>query len=75
MRSKTTRYLPPCRLDESNQVQRAHLGAVLFGARNVVDVEAVLRAHVAADVAVAEMDAGALALAVRVDELAASVSD
>ncbi len=54
--------------DVSNDVQWTHLGAVLLGSRNVIEVERVLGAHIAADVAVAEMDAGALLLAVGVDE-------
>ena len=58
------------RLDEANQVQRPHLGAVLLGSWNVIDVEAVLGPHVASDVAVAQMDARPLFLPVRVDELA-----
>ena len=50
-------------------MQRTHLGAALLGSRNVVDVEAVLRPHVTADVAVAEMDARPLALPVSIREL------
>ena len=61
--------LAALRLDEANQVQRTHLGAALLGSRNVVDVQAVLRPHVTADVAVPEVDARPLALAVRVREL------
>jgi len=42
---------------------------MLLGARDVVHVQAVLRPHVAADVAVPQMDACPLALAVRIREL------
>ncbi len=43
-----------------DQVQRTHVGVVLLGAGQVVQVERVARVHVAADVAVAQVHAGAL---------------
>ena len=50
----------------ARDVQRPHLGAVPFRERNVVEIEGVLRADVAADVAVAKMNARPLLLTLRV---------
>ena len=49
-------------------MQRPHLGAVLLGPWDVVEVEGILRPDVAADVAVPQVNARALLLAVRVRE-------
>ena len=62
--------LTASRLDEAHQVKRPHLRPPLLGPWNVVDVQPVLRPDVAADVAVAKMNARALALPVCVEELA-----
>ena len=58
----------PPGLDVAHQVQRPHLRAMLLRPGEVVAVERVLCVDVAADVAVAQMDAGALLDALGVDE-------
>ena len=54
------------RHDVPDQMQRPHLGVVSLGQREVVEVEGVPRFHFAADVAFAEVDAGALLLTLRI---------
>ena len=68
MRSKTTLIPSLARLDEADHMQRPNLGSPGLCAGNVVQIERVLRLDVAADVAVAEMNAGPLLLPVVVLE-------
>ena len=63
------------RLDRADQMQRPDVGAVALGEREVVAVERVLGVDVAADVAIAEVDAGALLDALGVDEALAVARD
>jgi hypothetical protein len=50
-------------------MQWAHFGAVFLGPGDVVDVEAVFRTHIAADIAITQMHTRSLTLAVGVNEL------
>ena len=56
------------RLDVGDEVQRPHVGALALGERQVVAVERVPGVDLAADVAIAEMHAGALLHALRIGE-------
>ena len=68
MRSNSTRYPPSTGSMPPHHVERPDHAAVLFREGQIREVESVLRANLASDVAVAEMDARALLLPLRVDE-------
>ena len=56
------------RFDATYHVERSHHATVLLRGCEIGEVQPVLRANLAPDVAVAEMDASALLLSLRVDE-------